>query len=82
MSNTTDALAKIQDDLAHVRLLLKNFDARLAECTGFSLFASWPRRIKLLAGCVGALAVQVDRLTESVESICKVVQQGNTSKPD
>lgn len=79
MSDTAETLAKVQDSLARVRSFLKNFDDDLAECTRFSFFRSWPRRIELLSGNVSSLALQVTRLTNCVESICDALKQSDSS---
>ena len=82
MPDPTDALAKVQSGVARVRTFLKTFDQQLVVCARFCWYGNWHQRIALLTDSVSSLALQVDRLAKSVESICDVVQGSGSPSSD
>jgi len=82
MPEPHDSLAKAQAEVARVRSFLKAFPRTLAECNRFGFFRSSYARIEMLSGSVGSLAVQMDRLAESIDSICDALKPNDAGTPD
>jgi len=81
MSDTTDELAKVKQSLASIRAALCTVGNELHEGTRFKLFRpGWLTRIGQLANCVEELAEQVRHLTESVETICQIIEKNDSSR--
>jgi len=80
MSNNTEELAKVQQNLTYIRSALKTASEQAQSAYGF--WRSPSNIAKDLADSISDVANHVGNLAMNVDILCQIVQRIEASRPD